>query len=105
MMRVRFWGTRGSLPVALTAAGVRGKLLATLRAARERSLASEADLESILASLPFAVAGTYGGHSSCVQIETGSSDYLVCDMGSGLRPLGQAARDNREASGSQQVRP
>jgi phosphoribosyl 1,2-cyclic phosphodiesterase len=95
MMRVRFWGTRGSLPVALTAAGVRDKLLATLRAARDRPLASEADLEAILASLPFAVAGTYGGHSSCVQIETGSPDYLVCDMGSGLRPFGQAAMARR----------
>ena len=95
MMRVRFWGTRGSLPVALTAAGVRDKLLANLRAARDRPLASEADLEAILASLPFAVAGTYGGHSSCVQIETGSPDYLVCDMGSGLRPFGQAAMARR----------
>jgi hypothetical protein len=36
MKRVRFWGTRGSLPVALTADGVRAKLLATLRAARGR---------------------------------------------------------------------
>jgi phosphoribosyl 1,2-cyclic phosphodiesterase len=90
-MRVRFWGTRGSLPVALTAAGVRGKLLAALRAARGRPLATEADIEAVLASLPFAVTGTYGGHSSCVQIEPGGPDHFICDMGSGLRPFGQAA--------------
>ncbi|HEY2558784.1 MAG TPA: MBL fold metallo-hydrolase [Caldimonas sp.] len=94
-MRVRFWGTRGSLPVALTAADVRRKLLAALRAARGRALASDADLDAILAGLPFAVAGTYGGHSSCVQIETGGADYVVCDMGSGLRPFGQAATNRR----------
>ena len=95
MMRVRFWGTRGSLPVALTAAGVRQKLLATLRAARGRPLATEADLERLLASLPFADVGTYGGHSSCVQLETGGFDFFVCDMGSGLRPFGHAAMAQR----------
>ena len=95
MMRARFWGTRGSLPVALTAAGVRQKLLATLRAARGRPLATEADLERLLASLPFADVGTYGGHSSCVQLETGGFDFFVCDMGSGLRPFGHAAMAQR----------
>ena len=99
MMRVRFWGTRGSLPVALTAAGVREKLLNALRAARGRPLATEADLKQVLASLPFATSGTYGGHSACVQLETDSFDYFVCDMGSGLRPFGQAAMAQRAGSG------
>jgi phosphoribosyl 1,2-cyclic phosphodiesterase len=93
--RVRFWGTRGSLPVALTAAGVGGKLLAVLRAARDRPIATESDLQTILASLPFAVSGTYGGHSSCVELETGGSEFFLCDMGSGLRPFGQAAMARR----------
>jgi phosphoribosyl 1,2-cyclic phosphodiesterase len=101
MKRVRFWGTRGSLPVALTAAGVRRKLLAALRAARERPLATEADLEQLLDGLPFAVAGTYGGHSSCVQLDTGGSDHFVCDMGSGLRPFGQAAMAQRVGGAAQ----
>ena len=95
MKGVRFWGTRGSLPIALTAAGVRAKLLAALRAAQGRPLATDQDLEQILASLPFASTGTYGGHSSCLQLETGGAEYLVCDMGSGLRPLGQAAMAQR----------
>ncbi|MES2960016.1 MAG: MBL fold metallo-hydrolase [Pseudomonadota bacterium] len=101
MMRVRFWGTRGSLPVALTAAGVRQKQLAALRAARNRPLATEADLERVLAGLPFAESGTYGGHTSCVQIETGGFDYFVCDMGSGLRPFGQAAMAQRARGATQ----
>lgn len=95
MKGVRFWGTRGSLPVALTARDVREKLLGALRAARGRPLTSEADLESVLDSLPFAAAGTYGGHSSCVQIDTGGPEFVVCDMGSGLRPFGQAATAQR----------
>jgi phosphoribosyl 1,2-cyclic phosphodiesterase len=95
MKGVRFWGTRGSLPVALTAAGLRGKHHELLRAARGHALDSDAAIEAFLATLPFAVAGTYGGHSSCVQIDTGGSDIFVCDMGSGLRPLGQAAMAQR----------
>ena len=91
MMRVHFWGTRGSLPVALTADGVREKLQAALRAARGRPLDTEADVQRVIASLPFSTQGTYGGHTACVQIETGGFDHFVCDMGSGLRPFGQAA--------------
>ncbi|HRH89106.1 MAG TPA: MBL fold metallo-hydrolase, partial [Rubrivivax sp.] len=48
-----------------------------------------------LAGLPFALAGSYGGHSSCVQIDAGGPDFVLCDMGSGLRPFGQAAMAQR----------
>jgi phosphoribosyl 1,2-cyclic phosphodiesterase len=92
---VRFWGTRGSLPVALTAEGLGRKLRDVLRAARGRALHSDADIDAFLAAQPFALAGTYGGHSACVQIDNGGPDYLVCDMGSGLRHFGQAAMAQR----------
>ena len=95
MKGVRFWGTRGSLPVALTAAGLADKLRGVLRAARGQAIATDADIDRLLGSLPFALAGTYGGHSSCVQIDAGGPDYVVCDMGSGLRPFGQAAMAQR----------
>ena len=89
-MRVRFWGTRGSLPVALTAADVRGKIIAALRGAAGRSLADDEAVARYVDGLPFDVAGTFGGHSSCVEIEPGGSDYVLCDLGSGVRPFGQA---------------
>ena len=91
MKRVRLWGTRGSLPVALTAAGVRDKLCAALRGAAGRRFDSAADMERWLDALPFDVGGTYGGHTACVEIETGGPDYVLCDLGSGVRPFGQAA--------------
>ncbi len=96
MKGVHFWGTRGSLPVALTAAGLHAKLRAVLREARGRPLGSDAEIDRFLATLPFATAGTYGGHSACVQIMGDGPDYLVCDMGSGLRPFGQAAMAQRD---------
>jgi phosphoribosyl 1,2-cyclic phosphodiesterase len=95
MKGVRFWGTRGSLPVALTAAGLQDKLRGVLRAARDQPIDTDADIERLLGSLPFALAGTYGGHSTCVQIDTGGPDHVLCDMGSGLRAFGQAAMAQR----------
>jgi anti-anti-sigma factor len=86
---VRFWGTRGSLPVALNHAGVRAKIRAALMAVRERNLSSPEAIDAFLDNeLPFSVHGTFGGNTSCVQIETGRDEYLLCDLGSGAREFG-----------------
>jgi phosphoribosyl 1,2-cyclic phosphodiesterase len=98
MKRVRFWGTRGSLPVALTAAGVRAKITAALRGAEGRRFASDDEVQQYLDGLPAHVTGTYGGHTSCVEIETGSGEYVLCDLGTGVRPFGQAAMARHGAS-------
>ncbi|HJU22705.1 MAG TPA: MBL fold metallo-hydrolase [Casimicrobiaceae bacterium] len=91
MQGARFWGTRGSLPVALGAAGVRAKLIAALRGANGRTFDSDADLHAYLDALPFEISGTFGGNTACVELLTGESDYVICDCGSGLRPFGAAA--------------
>jgi len=91
MKRVRFWGTRGSLPVALTASGVRAKVRAALHGASGRTFASDDELDRYVDALEFPISGTYGGHTSCVEIETGSGEYVLCDLGSGARPFAQAA--------------
>ena len=91
MKRIRFWGTRGSLPVALTAADLRRRYIDVLREAASRDLQSDARIVDYVDSLRFDLAGTYGGHTSCMQIETGGPDYVLCDLGSGLRPFGEAA--------------
>ena len=94
-MKVRFWGTRGSIPVSITAKDVRARIGTALRAARDRAtpIGDDSDIERFIDSLGFAVSGTYGGHSSCVEIETGAEDagneHLLCDMGSGARAFGQ----------------
>lgn len=91
MKRIRFWGTRGSLPVALTASSVRTKLIAALRGAAGRTFATDHEIETYVDSLGMAVSGTYGGHSPCVEIETGRSEYVLCDLGTGVRPFAQKA--------------
>ena len=87
-MRIHFWGTRGSLPAPLDAQGVREKVRAALVAARERRFSSDEEIDAFVADLPFLVSGTFGGNTSCVQIDGGSAEYLVCDAGSGLRVFG-----------------
>lgn len=91
MKAIRFWGTRGSIPVALTVDEVRRKLVAALRGANGRRFASDAEIESHVEALPFAEGATFGGHTSCVEIVTGGPDYAICDLGTGVRPFGQAA--------------
>jgi phosphoribosyl 1,2-cyclic phosphodiesterase len=70
---------------------VRQKVVTALRGASGHTFASDAEIERHVDGLAFAVAGTYGGNTSCVEIETGGPDYVICDLGSGLRPFGQAA--------------
>ncbi|MEI6703403.1 MAG: MBL fold metallo-hydrolase [Deltaproteobacteria bacterium] len=88
-MKVTFCGTRGSLPVSMTADMVRKKLVDALIAARGRSLDTREKItEFVDLELPFGTAGTFGGHSSSVQIDTGCGEFILCDCGSGARPFG-----------------
>jgi phosphoribosyl 1,2-cyclic phosphodiesterase len=91
-MRVRFWGTRGSLPAALPGAEVEAKIASALVKASGQAFADATEARAFLAGLPFAERAAYGGNTSCVQIESGAPDgeYLLCDLGSGLRAFSQS---------------
>ena len=93
-MLVRFWGTRGSLPVARPALAVQGKIARALVAASGRKFNDELEAHAWARNnLPFNAYGSYGGASSCVEIEGADGAFIVCDMGSGLREFGlDAAR-------------
>ena len=90
MNQVVFWGTRGSLPVALTHRDIREKIIAALTAANGKTFKTRPALDEFVDKLPFAINGTFGGNSSCVEIVRDSAEHFICDMGSGARPLGQA---------------
>ncbi len=88
-MLVRFWGTRGSLPVAPTAATIRRKLANALVSAGSLQFDNIAEAELFVEKeLSFAGGATYGGATSCVELETIQGSYFICDMGSGLRSFG-----------------
>lgn len=91
-VKVRFWGTRGTLPVAVTARQVRAKIANALRIAQGQSFASDAEAYGFIDSeIDFAAGATYGGATSCVEIDAGEDAFFICDMGSGLQELGRDA--------------
>jgi phosphoribosyl 1,2-cyclic phosphodiesterase len=88
-MLVRFWGTRGSLPAPLNYRVVRAKLREALLAARGRDFATPEEVDAFIErELPFAVGGSYGGNTSCVELVTGGEEFVLCDLGSGAREFG-----------------
>lgn len=93
-MQVRFWGTRGSIPAALTARSVREKVVAALVAAAGRKFDTPEQAAAFADTLPFAAAHTFGGNSSCVELRDEGAGRVLCDLGSGARPAaGDALRE------------
>jgi anti-anti-sigma factor len=89
-MRVHFWGSRGSLPAPLGAAAVRGKVRDALLAARKRELATVEAIDAFIdRELPFTLRGTFGGNTACVEIVAGGDEYVLCDLGTGVREFGR----------------
>jgi anti-anti-sigma factor len=88
-LRVRFWGARGLLPAPLREHLVRGKIRDALLAARGRILDAPWAIDAFIdEALPFSVRGTYGGNTSCVEIIAGDDEYVLCDLGTGIREFG-----------------
>ncbi|MBG06467.1 MAG: MBL fold metallo-hydrolase [Rhodospirillaceae bacterium] len=88
-MQVRFWGTRVSIPTSITAGDVQEKTVNALLAASGRTFADATEARAFTEQeLSFAGRATYGGSSSCVEVDPGAGDFIVCDMGSGFRAFG-----------------
>jgi phosphoribosyl 1,2-cyclic phosphodiesterase len=75
-MKATFWGVRGSIPSPLSPEQVRAKVREGIR------LAAAGE------PVPFEVESTYGGNTTCVEIQAGS-ELFICDMGTGVRELGK----------------
>lgn len=98
-MQVYFWGSRGSLPAAITAQMVEEKILKALQAAQSFHLKTDDDIrEFIRDKLPFAVRGSYGGNTSCVEIRR-LPEYVLCDAGTGLRDFGHHLLQTEKITG------
>ena len=89
-MKVTFWGTRGSIPVATNATQFRDKMAWVLERAIAQNVKSGVDIRALLDSLPFERTGSFGGNTSCVQVSDGDQ-HLICDFGTGIREFGQQA--------------
>lgn len=89
-MKIKFWGTRGSIPAPLTADNVQEKIKKAIALANGIEFKNESEItEFVQNKLPFSVKGFYGTNTSCVEIIDQPDDIIICDSGSGIRNLGQ----------------
>ena len=87
-MDIFFWGTRGSLPYAVTSKIVKEKIRCAIELARDKHFDSYEDVDQFInTELPFSIKGGYGCNTSCVEIK-GGDEYILCDAGTGLRDFG-----------------
>lgn len=86
-MYVKFWGTRGSIPTAMSSDYIEQKIRQALEGAAGLNLKDEAVLNRYLERLPLTVRGTAGGNTPCIEFCSGD-ERLILDAGSGLRVLG-----------------
>lgn len=86
-MFVKFWGTRGSIPNGISTVEIRQKIYRALEGAAGLDLSDPATLGRYIDRLPFAVRGTAGSNTTCIEVRSGGH-ILIVDAGSGIRPLG-----------------
>ena len=91
-VRVKFWGTRGSIPVAFDSASLKERLARALVAASGKNLGTLDKARAwVEHELDFALGHTFGGDSPCVQLDAGTPEYLLCDLGTGARVFANQA--------------
>ncbi len=92
-MIIKFWGTRGSLPAAITPEHIHAKLMVAIEGALERKLQGREQISHYIKNeLPIEIGSSWGGNTSCIQLTSSAEPdhHLILDMGSGARPLGNA---------------
>lgn len=82
-MKIKLWGTRGSLPTPHTPQVINDRILALLKEYPHQSK----DLESFWFSLPPYAVGGYGGNTSCTEVFTDKTQIII-DGGTGIKSLG-----------------
>ncbi len=86
-MKVRLWGTRGSIPTPLKPLEIRAKLRRALLEFPGDDPHDATAVDFYLEQLSPLKWGTAGGNTPCVEVQSGR-DLLVLDAGTGLRELG-----------------
>ncbi len=93
-MIVKYWGVRGSIPVSVLDIQ-RKELLLLERIIKEGGMEkvfganpTPERIKEYLDSLPRAIGGTYGGDTTCIEIQVKNSPLMIIDAGSGIRDLG-----------------
>lgn len=84
-MKAIIWGSCGSLPSPASSEVIRQKVKKALWGARNERFQTEDEVDKYLERLPHSAHGTYKANTSCVQIDAGTEDVIICDAGTGIR--------------------
>jgi phosphoribosyl 1,2-cyclic phosphodiesterase len=87
-MRINFWGVRGSVATSLTYVDIEEKIRRALTYATPGDILTKESVDQFINGLPFSVRGTYGGSTTCLELETDDGSTIILDAGTGLRSLG-----------------
>lgn len=98
-MIVKFWGVRGSVPTPMGSHEVQAKIMWALKRASDHDLSDQGAAERYVDGLPRHIKGTYGGNTSCVQLQSGDTT-IIFDAGSGIRVLGMHLMEGRFGQGA-----
>lgn len=107
VFKITYWGITGTFSDALRPQEVTDKLCAALRllveTGRLQELRPGPDLDAgirelVEAELPFHLRSTYGGNTTCIEVQTPDA-LIILDCGSGFRELGHALATRWDAEG------
>ncbi|HRV91585.1 MAG TPA: MBL fold metallo-hydrolase [Anaerolineae bacterium] len=101
-MYIKFWGTRGSIPTALSSRALKRKYRQVLTGAAGLDLTNKTVVDRYLDQLPLPLQQPVGGNTTCLEIRSGDQ-LLILDAGSGLRLLGLDLLDKGFAGGHHQA--
>lgn len=88
-LRIRLWGTRGSLPAPVPPQYLRSKIQNLLEEYEIFQRSNSGGAKAFLESLPSYRVGGYGGHTACIQVTSQKADFVI-DGGSGIRRYGES---------------
>ncbi|MCB1192790.1 MAG: MBL fold metallo-hydrolase [Leptospiraceae bacterium] len=87
-MKVKLYGTRGSLPAPLRNQDYKNKVIEILNEVINNPITSKDDIEAFYESLPEHLKYTGGGDTTCVLVKSSKDKVYTLDLGTGSRKLG-----------------
>ena len=94
-LAVKYWGVRGSIPTPLPSKDLRNKQVELIKqiiqdggSEKLFDISKPETIEKYLDKIPFSLSNTYGGDTTCLEIQASDSPLIIVDAGTGIRNLG-----------------
>lgn len=96
LMKIKFWGVRGSVPTPLTSDQIKRRISAIVQRIQPEDLKSQESREAFLGRLPDYLFGTVGGNTTCIEVKAFDDCCVIVDSGTGIRELGNYYASERK---------